>query len=515
MVFEVVITSDRTMITDHHGKEFIGFMATGPAIGVPERLWMWACCPKPKVDRLGRPRVAPYGLRKIEAKLQEAGFNAAIVDPDHLDKHLDTMKVLLVGHHDYFAYGPPSSEWWVITGREPVNRRSFRRLMESPAVRKAKEKGVKIIAGGPAAWQWLWELESWKKWGVDTVVDGEGERVVVDLVEKVYRGEPLPEYVYVSPRDAPSIEEIPVIRGASVNGLVEIMRGCPRGCRFCSVTLRPLRFMPIEKVVAEVRVNVRAGLRNVLLHSEDVLLYGADGVKPRPEPVLKLHAEVLKEAPGSVAWSHASLSAVKYAEDNYRLVSRLMEMLSERQEILGVEVGIETGSARLAREVMPAKALPYRAEEWVEVVKDAFAIMHDNRVVPAATLILGLPGETPDDVVKTAELVDDLKPYRSLIVPMLFVPMGKLKNMEKFRREMITREHVEVMKACLRHDLYWAREIMGKFYLKGAHMAPLRFFLEAFISYVERRASRIDEEIKQLFEEKQALERRQESVARA
>jgi len=188
-MFEVVLTTDRTMMTDHHGKEFIGFMATGPATGVPEQLWLWACCPKPKVDKLGRPLIAPYGLRKIEAKLQDAGYNAAIVDPDHLGKHLDTMKVLLLSHHDYFAYGPPSSEWWLITGQEPVNRRSFRKLMESPVVREAKKRGVRIIAGGPAAWQWLWELAAWEKWGIDTVVDGEGERVVVDLVEKALRGE--------------------------------------------------------------------------------------------------------------------------------------------------------------------------------------------------------------------------------------------------------------------------------------------------------------------------------------
>lgn len=510
MVFEVVLTTDRTMMTDHHEKEFIGFMATGPAIGVPESLWLWACCPKPRVDELGRPSVAPYGLRKIEARLLESGFNAAVVDPDHLHEHLDTMRVLLISHHDYFAYGPPSSEWWLITGQEPVNRRSFRRLMESPAVREAKRRGVKIIAGGPAAWQWLWELDSWQKWGVDTVVDGEGERVVVELVEKALKGEKLPSYVYVSPHDAPSVDEIPVIKGASVNGLVEVMRGCPRGCRFCSVTLRPLRFIPIEKILREIDVNLRAGVKSVVLHSEDVLLYGADGVKPRPEPLIKLHKEVLRKVPGTISWAHASLSAIKYSEENCKLISTVMEMLSERQEILGVEVGVETGSVNLAKKIMPAKALPYRAEEWPEIVKEAFAVMHDNHVIPAATVILGLPEETPDDVLRTAELIDELKEYRSLIVPMLFVPMGALRNMEKFRREMITREHIEVMKACLRHDLHWARDIVSKFYFKGLRYAPLRFFLQSFISYIERKTSNIDTLIERFLEERR--EKRAEAL---
>ncbi|WP_440059299.1 B12-binding domain-containing radical SAM protein [Thermogladius sp. 4427co] len=487
------------MMTDHHGKEFLGFVATGPPIAMPERIWLWITAPKPKVDREGRPKIAPYGMRKVEAKLIEAGFNAAVIDPDHLDKHLDSMKVLMIGHHDYFAYGPPSSEWWSITGLEPINRRSFKRLMESRAVRKAKEKGVKIIAGGPAAWQWLWELELWKKWGVDTIVDGEAERVIVKLVEKALNNEELPDYVYVGPSYSPSIDEIPTIKAASVNGLVEIMRGCPRGCKFCSVTLRPLRFIPLDKILEEIDVNLRNGVKGVILHSEDVLLYHADGVKPRPEPLIKLHSEVLKKIGGdkSFAWAHASLSAIKYAEDEYKLVSKLMNeyILSDKRKFLGVEVGIETGSVNLAKKIMIGKSAPYPPEMWPEIVEDAFKIMHENKIIPAATLILGLPEETPDDVVKTAELLDRLRPYRSIIVPMFFVPMGALKKGNWFLKDHITREHIEVLYKTLKHTTYWAEEIMNKYYLSSPLYMPLRFFLKRLVKYVNKKA---DEYIKRL-----------------
>jgi radical SAM superfamily enzyme YgiQ (UPF0313 family) len=500
--YEVVITTDRTMMSNHHGKEFIGFMTTGPAIGLPERVWMWIAAPKMKVDSEGRPWQAPYGLRKIEAKLQEAGFKAAIIDPDHLHKHLDTMKVLMIGHHDFFALGPPSSEWWMITGKEPVNRKSFRRLMESPVVRKAKEKGVRIIVGGPAAWQWLWELDYWKKWGVDTVVDGEAERVIVDIVDKALNGEPLPDYIYVSPSEAPTIEEIPVIKGASVNGLVEIMRGCPRGCKFCSVTLRPLRYIPLEKIKAEIEVNKRHGVHNVIYHSEDVLLYGADGVKPRPEPLLKLHELWYHTTDGSLAWSHASLAAVKYAEDNYKVVSKIMQdYVLQRTNYLGVEVGIETLSVELAKKVMPAKAAPYPAEMWPDIVEDAFAIMHENHIIPAGTLILGLPGETPDDVMKTAEQLDRLRPYRSLIVPMFFVPMGVFKNKDWFQRKLLKPEHVEVLVKTLEHSLYWAEEIVSKEYLKGVKHLPLKLALKAFLGYVRWKAKKILPKVRENLEE--------------
>lgn len=501
MGFEVVITSDRTMMSNHHRKEFLGFMATGPAIGLPERLWLWLAAPKPKVDKLGRPVEAPYGLRKIEAKLLELGFNAAIVDPDHIGKHLDSVKVLLVGHHDFFAYGPPSSEWWMLTGKEPVNRVSFRRFMESPAVRKARRKGARIIVGGPAAWQWLWELDAWRRWRVDTVVDGEAERIIGELVEKALDGEPLPDYIYVGPSDTPSVEEIPVIRGASVNGLVEITRGCPRGCRFCSVTLRPLRHIPLNRVRKEIMVNVEAGVRNTLLHSEDVLLYQSEGIKPRPEPIVKLHEMAARLTPGSITWSHVSLASVKYAEEMHGLISRITgEILYDKQEFLGVETGIETGSVRLARAVMPAKAAPYPAEQWPEVVEDAFRIMHENRVVPAATIILGLPGETADDLTATAELIDRLRPYRSLIIPMFFVPMGMLKNRDWFKRHALTPDHVEVALRTLDHSLHWAKDMLNRFYLKEPHLRLVRLGLKLFIGYIKWRMNMLKSEIESFLE---------------
>ncbi len=499
--YEVVITTDRTMMSNHHGKEFLGFMTTGPALGIPERIWMWLAAPKMKVDEEGRPREAPYGLRKIEAKLIDDGFNAAVIDPDHLDKHLNAMKVLLVGHHDFFAYGPPSSEWWMITGKEPVNRQSFMRFMNSPVIKKAKARGVKIIVGGPAAWQWLWEINRWKEWGVDTVVDGEAEKVISDLVRRALNNEPLPDYVYVGPHNSPSVDEIPIIKGASVNGLVEIMRGCPRGCKFCSVTLRPLRFMPLDHILKEVEVNLRAGVKGVILHSEDVLLYQADGVKPRPEPLIKLHRAILNKAPGSISWAHASLAAIKYAEDNHKLITKIMDdLLYERQSFLGVEVGIETGSVRLSKIIMPAKSAPYPPEKWPEIVEEAFAIMHEHRIIPAATVILGLPEETPDDVVKTTELIDRLRPYRSLIVPMFFVPMGALKNMDWFRRKALRPEHIEAMMTMLNHALYWAEEIINHSYLKEPYLAPVRLSLKLFLNYVKGRVKKLRPTLEALLE---------------
>jgi len=510
--YDFVITTDRTMMSNHHGKEFLGFLATGPAFFVPERIWYKICCPKPEIDVEGRPVEAPYGLRKIEAALLDAGYNAAIIDPDFIDEYAPYAKAFLVGHHDFFAYGPPSSEWWIITGKEPVNRRSFIKFMKHVAELK-KRYGFKIIVGGPAAWQWLWEPELWSKWGVDTVVDGEAECVIKKLAGKILNGEELPKYIFIGAMDVPKIEDIPVIRGASVNGIVEIMRGCPRGCRFCSVTLRPLRFIPLDIIEKEVLVNVRAGVEHGIIHSEDVLLYGARGVMPREEPLIKLHDVFLRHYK-SIAWAHASLAAIVAAEQNGRILTKLTEMIysKAKQDYLGVEVGIETGSPRLAKEIMPAKSAPYPAEKWPEVVEEAFAIMHDHRIIPAATFILNFPGETPSDVMKTVELIEQLRPFRSLIVPMLFVPMGALKgSREIIAKVRITREHIEAYKVAVRHTVYWARDIMEKFYLNKPMYLPLKKLLDYYVSRVQKKVDEIVEELGSKFTYKELALKRPET----
>ncbi|MEM2512633.1 MAG: radical SAM protein [Ignisphaera sp.] len=494
---DIVITSDRTMITNHHSKEFLGFVATAPPIALPEFLWMYICCPKPKVDEFGRPLEAPYGLRKIEAALQNAGFSAYIIDPDYLEKYVNSVKILMIGHHDYFAFGPPSSEWWLLTKKEPINRRSFIKLMESKAVGAMRKRGVKIVVGGPAAWQWLWEPELVDRWGIDLIIEGEADKAIVDLTQKLLNNETVPKYVSVGAKEVPSIDEIPLIKAPSVNGLIEITRGCPRGCKFCSVTLRPLRHIPLDRIIKEIDINISYGIKHIVLHSEDVLLYGASGIEPNPDAVLKLHLEIAKKARGidSMSWAHASLAAIVYSQRKYKLITNVSNIIYSDigQKYLGVEVGIETGSPRMTKIIMPAKAAPFKPEEWPNIVEEAFAIMHEHRIVPAATFILGFPGEEPDDVLKTVELLDRLKNYRSIIVPMIFVPMGALKSSEGGITGLkFSVEHAEAMRVAFWHTIKWAEDIMNNFYLNKRIYAPLRLLLKAFMWYAKQKVSKVE-----------------------
>ena len=74
-------------------------------------------------------------------------------------------------------------------------------------------------------------------------------------------------------------EKIPVNRGATIGGIVEIGRGCWRGCAFCSPAMRSVRHRPVENILKDVQVNLDCGQKDIILHSEDVFSYGSKGME--------------------------------------------------------------------------------------------------------------------------------------------------------------------------------------------------------------------------------------------
>ena len=122
--------------------------------------------------------------------------------------------------------------------------------------------------------------------------------------------------------------------------------------------------------------------------------------------------------------------------------------------------------------------------------------MHDHKIIPAATFILGFPGEQPEDVLRTIELLERLKPYRSLIVPMLFVPMGALKREKGGIVGMkFTREYAEAMRVAFWHTVRWASDIIENFYIKGWRNIPIRAILRIFLWYATRKMKKIEQQV--------------------
>ncbi|RLF44327.1 MAG: radical SAM protein [Thermoplasmata archaeon] len=474
---DVLLTCDRTLMSNHHGKEFLGFGTSAPPNWLPEWLFRYLFFPKIKKVN-GLPWQAPYGLRKIEAKLIDEGIDALVVDPDDLAKY--RAKIIGIYVMDPFGWGPSSTTFaGIMKTGEPYLAKYFKKLLQSKGYKKLKEEGAKTIVGGPGTWQFRYKSEFLDEYGIDCVFNGEGE-MAVDLIRDALNGKKLPRFH--DEYGAPSLKEIPTIRKASVNGLIEIGRGCPRGCKFCSVTLRPLRWYPYEKIEKEMKVNVEAGVKGGILHAEDVLLYGQRGVMPNEEKIVKLN-EMAKKYYDTISWSHASFAAVAAKP---KIIEKCSEIIcDEKQKWWGAEMGIETGSPELIKKAMPAKAKPFKPEQYPEIVKEAAGIMTDNNLIPACTLITGLPEETEDDVIKTIELMDDLKDFKSVIVPLFFVPMGKLKDKDWFKEHEMNELHRELLIKCLQHDIKWTKIIANEYFQERKRDVFLKPFYALFTKIIE------------------------------
>ena len=471
---EIVLTAPATEMSNHHGKEFLGFGTCSPPTVAPS--WFIKMFFYPKIRcKNGEVTQAPYGLRKIEALLIDAGFDVVTVHPYDIEEYLDEAKVVGISVMDPLGFGPVSVTFSAILGGDPSTRIEFINLMK-----KIESYDIKVIVGGPGAWQFEWD-EYWKS-KIDCIVIGEGEYVVVDLFRKALNGEKLPKIVRGKPT---RVEDIPTIKKPSINGLIEISRGCGRGCKFCSETLKVRRDIPIDKIVEEAKICVNE-TRSVILHAEDVLLYGCKDPKfiPNEEKVLKLFRAV-REVSEHIGISHCSLAAVVAKPSVVEGISEIVGV-GDRVNMFGVQTGLETGSERLMEMHMHGKCLPFHPREWPEVAESAFAIMHDNRWIPAATLIVGLPGETEDDVIKTIELVERLRDYCSLIVPLIFIPMEVCAlRREKTITENLKDYHYELMSVCMDHNVYWIDRLFRE-YFKGYKNLPIKIGYWAFSRWIKK-----------------------------
>ncbi len=457
---KIVLTADETMMSKYRWGIFVGFSSCMPRGILPDWFYFNVWSP-PVPSENGRARYADFGLRIVEACLAEVfgEDEVAVVHPRDLEHVVGSRtEIIGISGHDYLGINPPTSEFVdMLNTGPPYNRVKFFELMQKPVM---KEKIV--VAGGKAAWQ-LADETTMDKLNIDYVHLGEGELTVPEMFKSILEGEKLPSRI-INGKE-PKVDEIPAIRGATIHGLVEISRGCGRGCSFCTPGMQRLRFKSIEHIAKDVKTNIEAGQRSISLHSEDVLRYGTRGIAPDEERVMNLFRCVASiEGIESIGASHIALATVYHNPGLLKAVSETCYSMLD-QDWLGAQTGIETGSARLIAKHMRGKALPSPPERWQEIVTQAFGLLDDNNWFNAATMINGLPGETTDDVIESIELVEDLKGTLSLIVPMNFVSMrgSALDSDESFTMAKMTPEHWQLMGECIDHDLKVAPELMREY----------------------------------------------------
>jgi len=404
--------------------------------------WFNAIPPVPSYED-GRAIIAPYGLRKIEAALLNSGFDKndiVTIHPKHLKRFLGpNTRIVAISSMDPvgMTYCDRTFTALVGFGDESQNAYAFRQLLDNKLLHKYNSK---IIVGGAGAWQVRGEKMR-DYFHIDHVVIGEGEVTFPEIAKKILNNDPVPPVIEAT---APkSDEEIPLIQNGAIFGTVEISRGCGRGCKFCTPNRRRRRDFSIERIVREVEINIREKAKIIFTATEDALLYGCRDPKfiPNEEAVLELY-EAIGRVKGVyyIIPAHISLAAVNAAP---HLIPRLSEIFDSiapnlpkdvarrglinliSRRFYGAETGIESGSPRIIQNYMPGKVLPFAPEEWPEIVLQACGILNDSNWLPLASMMVGMPGETDEDTLKSIELVDRFKKtIKIFLIPVFFTPLG-------------------------------------------------------------------------------------------
>lgn len=382
----------------------------------------------------GQAVAVPNGLRVVESILLEkfSPADIAVCYPDQLDLFVGE-DTLVVGVHAHNPLGITfATDVYVNfygTRTEPINAAEFKRLITHEAIKKHKNH-LKVIVGGPGSWQ-IEKKHLQDEWNIDCIVEGEAEDLILDLFERAVRGESLPRKIEGK---SPKMENIPTTKNRSTFGVVEVTRGCGRGCQFCSIALRKGRSLPLEHILENVRVQVANGADTIMVTTEDIFLYEQGPKFDTNVPALKKLFKSISEVPGvrHVMLSHGTMSpVVRNPEVIEELSPYAVDFSTHRhpasthhdKRYASLFIGLETGSPRLFNQFMKGKAYPYKAEQWHDVVLKGMDILNKHNWFPFCTFIIGLPGETDDDTKKSLDLLHALKDAKWVVMPTLFVPL--------------------------------------------------------------------------------------------
>ncbi len=454
-----VLAVDSTLLTDYRDIPLATFFSCIPSDYWYSRLVHRALANSPRLDRLGRPVRAPYGLRKIEAGLARAvgKENVAIVDPHHLSKHVgEDTEVVGIHSMDPLGLGPVSMSFTLGGSLTPYTKHMFLDLVERLP---KKDRNFKVVLGGPGAWQFDHRPGLQQELGIDHIVQGEVDHLAGSIFEDIARGEAGPMMRFDN-GTAPNIDEIPKITGPTMQNMVEIMRGCGRGCDFCEVTRRRLRYFPLDYIADEVKVNAatpKGG--SIQLHADDIFLYQLEDrrtFQPNADALKDLFKHVMAQ-PG-VTHCYPTHGTVSAAVTSPELIHDISTIVGVRgRNWIGIQCGAETGSPRLCKSVLNRKAAPFAPDEWPDLVVQGTEILNRNHWFPAFTLIMGLPGETPDDAWETIDMIDRMEQVPDghfILAPLTFVPTGALKGAEFFELdETIDEARFNVAYRAWRHDV--------------------------------------------------------------
>ena len=188
------------------------------------------------------------------------------------------------------------------------------------------------------------------------------------------------------------VEELPISRKYSYKSGVNIMFGCNNFCSYCIVPYvrGRERSRDPKEIIREIERLVSDGVVEVMLLGQNVNSYG----KNLEEPVS--FAQLLSEVE-----KIEGLKRIRFMTSHPKdLSDELIEVMSRSMKICRhLHLPIQAGSNR----ILEAMNRRYTKEQYLALVDKIKTAMPDIAIT--TDIIVGFPGETPEDVEETIDVV--------------------------------------------------------------------------------------------------------------
>lgn len=450
--YPIVLTADRTLLSQYDIL-FDGMLAASQTTTTPKPIMDGLLLPKVPCIA-GRAHVAPLGLRRIEAALLNDGFTAddVIITPgEHLAEVIGpATRVIAISSGDPLGLGMNSNTMTSIAGGIGYPEAMFRRLLyDVRRYRQTAAPAAKVLLGGPGVWQLEEKAAACQEFGIDHLVTGYAEGNAAEIFRALLHGEALPAVIAGT---CVAAEAIPPIHGATVMGGVEMSRGCGLGCAFCTIAHVPMLHLPEETIAADAATNVAAGSLNISLLSEDFFRYGAAGARANPAALIALLARLRRIAGlRLLQLDHANvMSIAQYSDEELQQVHDLL-VGGNRHDYPWVNVGIETASGTLMKANGGAPKMGAGGvHAWGEFCATQLRRLCRAGFFPLASLVVGLPGESDDDLRQTLDWVKAMADARIAIFPMFYAPVA-----DHTPPTPPTRLQWQLIRECYRSNFTW------------------------------------------------------------